>query len=128
MNKEQLIQKWLLGELSEKESKEFDALEDASFYENIIEDASRFKASNFSTIEDFESFKERVMKPDTKVRKLQWVKPMMRIASVAIIAFGLYYFFLFNPLTEVQTLVAEKTTIELPDTSKVTINALSEVS
>ncbi|WP_281540727.1 FecR family protein [Maribacter aestuarii] len=128
MDKDNLIQKWLLDELSEEESKKFDALEDASFYKNIISDASSFKASNFSTVDDFETFKKRNMVPDTKVRKLEWIKPMLRIASIVVIAIGVYFFFLSNQLTEVQTLVAEKTTIELPDASKVVINALSEVS
>ncbi len=128
MDQEKLIQKWLLEELSEKESKAFDALEDASFYKDIIEDAERFKASHFSTVEDFETFKKRVIAPDPKVKRLEWFRPMLRIASVAVVLFGLYYFFIFNQPTEVQTLIAQKTTIELPDASQVVLNALSEVS
>ena len=128
MDKEILIQKWLLGELSEEESKAFNYLEDVSLYKGIVEDASSFKASNFSTMADFDTFKERVMKPETKVRRLNWGKPMLRIASAVVFAFGIYYFFLSNNLTEVQTLVAEKNTIELPDASQVVLNALSEIS
>ncbi len=128
MDQENLIQKWLLEELSEEESKAFDALEEAPLYKNIIKDASSFKASNFSTVDDFETFKNRVTTPDPKVKKLEWMRPMLRIASIVVVAFGLYYFFLFNTLTEVETLVAEKTTIELPDASRVVLNALSEVS
>lgn len=128
MDHEKLIQKWVLEELSEKENEAFDALEDASFYKNIIKDAERFKASNFSKVDDFETFKERVISPDPKVKKLEWFRPMLRIASVAVVLFGLYYFFMFSQPTTVETLVAQKTTIELPDASKVVLNALSEVS
>ncbi|TAI48095.1 FecR family protein [Flagellimonas allohymeniacidonis] len=128
MDQENLIQKWLLDELSKEESKAFDAMEDAPFYKSIINDAAQFKASHFSTVDDFETFKERVISPDPKVRKIQWIKPILRIASVAVLFFGLYYYFLFNPVTEVQTEVAQKTIIELPDASQVVLNALSEVS
>lgn len=128
MDKEILIQKWLLGELTEEERKEFDSLEDATFYKGIVSDASNFKASNFSTMDDFDAFKAKVITPETKVRTLNWFKPMLRIASVIIVVFGLYYFFMFNNMTEVQTLVAEKTNIELPDESQVVLNALSEIS
>ncbi|NAY92393.1 FecR family protein [Muricauda sp. JGD-17] len=128
MDQENLIHKWLLDDLSGKESKAFDELEDASFYKEIIEDAARFKASNFSTVDDFETFRDRFMVPDSKVKKLQWHKPILRVASVVAVVFGLYYFFLFNDVTKVNTMVAEKTTIELPDASQVVVNALSEVS
>ncbi|WP_422859707.1 FecR family protein [Flagellimonas sp. S174] len=128
MDQETLIQKWILEDLSVEESKAFDALEDAPFYKGIIDDAAQFKASNFSKIDDFETFKARLITPDPKVRKLQWIKPMLRIASVAVILFGLSYFFLFSNPTEVQTLAAQKTTIELPDASQVVLNVLSEIS
>lgn len=128
MDKDNLIQKWLLEELSEEERKAFDALENAPFYKDIINEATRFKASNFSKVDDFDTFKNKVVATDTKVRKLHWTKPLLRIASIVVVAFGLYFFFTLNKLTEVETLVAEKTTIELPDTSKVVLNALSEVT
>ncbi|PRX55218.1 FecR family protein [Flagellimonas meridianipacifica] len=128
MEQETLIQKWLLEDLSVEESKAFDALEDAPFYKGIIDDAAQFKASNFSKIDDFETFKARLITTDPKVRKLQGIKPMLRIASVAVILFGLSYFFLFSNPTEVQTLAAQKTTIELADASQVVLNALSEIS
>ena len=128
MDQETLIQKWLLEELTAEESKAFDALKDAPFYKGILTDAERFKASHFSKVDDFDTFKARFVSPDPKVKKLQWIKPMLRVASVAVIFFGLYYFFLFNTLTHVETSVSQKTTIELPDASQVVINALSEVS
>lgn len=128
MDKEILIQKWLLGELSDEESKAFNSLDDASFYKRIVSNAENFKASNFSVIDDFDTFKEQIITPKTKVRKLNWVRPMLRIASVAIVIFGLYYLFMFNNMTEVQTLVAEKTNIQLPDESQIVLNALSQVS
>lgn len=128
MNTNDLIKKWLSDELSEQETKAFDALEDAPFNKSIVEDAARFKAEQFSKMPDFETFKRQHLAPkETPVRKLDWMRPMLRIASVLMIGLGVYYFFFLNRMTDVQTLMAQKTTIELPDTSKVVLNALSEV-
>ena len=127
MDQNQLIEKWLSDTLTEEEKKAFDALDEAPFYESIIEDASQFKASNFSKMPDFEDFKNRIPSKETPVKKLQWYKPMLRIASVLVLLFGVYYMFFFNAMTEVQTMVAQKTTIELPDASRVVLNAGSEV-
>ncbi|NJB71351.1 ferric-dicitrate binding protein FerR (iron transport regulator) [Saonia flava] len=127
MDKNKLIEKWLSGELTEEESKAFSTLEEAPFYTNIIEDASQFKASHFSSMPDFDVFKERITSEKTSVKTIDWFKPMMRIASVLIIGIGIYSIFFLNKMVEVETLVAEKTTIELPDESQVVLNALSEV-
>ncbi|NHF60522.1 DUF4974 domain-containing protein [Flavobacteriaceae bacterium TP-CH-4] len=128
MDKDNLIQKWLSDELTVEERKAFEAMEDAAFYEDIVKNAGMFKASNFSTVADFETFKNRAVKPDTPVRKLHWLKPALRIASILVVSFGLYYFLTLNKSIEIQTLAAEKTTIELPDASTVELNALSQIS
>lgn len=128
MDQENLIKKWLNNDLTEAERKTFDALEDASFYKDIIANASHFKASKFSSIDDFETFKKRSLEKETKVRKLDWFKPAMRIASVAVVALGLFYIFNLNSLTEVETQIAEKNVITLPDASQVTLNAQSEIA
>ena len=128
MDKEYLIQKWLTDKLSEQEMEAFEQLDDYSQLIGILENAKYFKASEFSTIDDFETFSLRLEKNKVPVRKLNWLKPFLRIASVFVIGLALSYFFLFNMDIKVQTLAGEKTTIELPDASTVVINALSEIS
>ncbi len=128
MDKDKLMRKWLSDELTVEEKKEFDNLDEASFYKNIIANASDFRASNFSAAADFESFRARVISPNTNVRKLHWLAPALRIASVVAVAFGIYYFFLSSRMTEVHTLIAEKTSIDLPDASRVVLNALTAVT
>ncbi len=127
MDKEYLIQKWLTDELSEQEKKAFEQLEDYPELKGIIENASNFKASNFSKVDDFQTFSERLEKDTVPVRKLNWIKPFLRIASVFVIGLTLSYFFLFNRDVEINTLAGEKTTIELPDASTVIVNAQSEI-
>ena len=148
METNELIHKWLSDELSESEAQAFEAMQDADFNKRIIADARLFKASEFSTMPDFNSFKsarlsekqdkrsqkdelritnENDVQEETPVRKLQWMRPMLKVASVLFVGLGIYYFMTFNSITDVQTMVAEKTIIELPDASKVTLNASSEV-
>ena len=129
MDTNDLLKKWLSNDLSHEEAQVFDALDDTPFYKRIVEDANSFKAEQFSKMPDFETFKKQrlVVEDTTKVRSLNWFKPMLKIASVLVIGFGIYYYFLFNQMTDVQTQVAEKTTIELPDGSSVALNALTEV-
>lgn len=128
MDKEYLIQKWLTDELSEQEMKAFKQLEEYPELTGIVVNAQYFKASEFSTVDDFKTFSERLEKNTVPVRKLNWVKPFLRIASVFVVGLALSYFFLFNRDVEIQTLAGEKTTIELPDASTVVVNALSEIS
>ncbi len=128
MDSEKLIQDWLDGQLTQEDQKAFEALEDSDFYKTIIADASHFKASGFSAVDDFETFKNKVMVTDTGIRKLSWGNPVLRVASIVVVAFGLWFFMFSNPSTEIQTLAAQKTTIELPDASQVTLNAESEIA
>ena len=127
MDKDVLIKKWLNNELSEAEEKAFKQLGDYDFNQYILDNAKHFKASNFSKIDDFETFKDNYNSQNIKVRKLNWKKPMLRIASVIVIALGIYSLFFLDNTTKIQTLASEKTTIELPDNSKVSLNALSSI-
>jgi transmembrane sensor len=126
MEKEYLIKKWLTNDLNEEELKSFELLEDHNLHTDIIESAQYFKASHFSNVDEFEKLEDR-LSDETPVRKLNWVRPLMRIASVFVVGFGIYFLFMYNSLTQIQTMASQKTTVELPDNSIVTLNALTEI-
>lgn len=128
MEKDYLIQKWLADKLTPEEAKVFETMNDASFLKEIVSDASAFKASQFSTVDDYQKFKENLNVSQIPVKRLHWVKPLMRIASVFVLGFALYYFFLYENLTKIETQIGEKISITLPDASSVTVNALSEIA
>ena len=128
MDQEYLIKKWLTDELTEAEAIAFDALDDAQLNKDIIKQASHFKAPDTAKIEDFEVFKKRYDASKTNTKTAFWKSPMFRIASVIVVALGIYYTLNFNNTTEIQTLASQKTTIELPDHSVVTLNAVSEIA
>ena len=127
MNKEFLVKKWLSDELTDTEREAFEQLDDFQLHKDILDNAAQFKSTGFSQMDSFDTFSKRLNEVAKPVRKMNWVKPLLRIASVFVIGFSIYYFFLFNNVVEVQTLASEKTTIELPDASMVIVNAMSEV-
>ncbi len=102
MEKEILIKKWLNNILNDSEKEAFGKLNDFEINQAIVDDAAYFKASNFSKIEDFENFKTHYNSQKKPVRKLQWVNPLLKIASVLVLVFGLYFLF-HNSITQVKT-------------------------
>ncbi|NNC60739.1 MAG: FecR family protein [Eudoraea sp.] len=128
MEQNSLLEKWLNNNLSEVEMETFQKSEEYPFYQKLIADASTFKASHFSQLSNFESLKQRLPKREVPVRKLNATTWILRIASVFVLGFALFYFFQFKPEVKIETLAGQKTTVELPDASLVTLNAMSEIT
>ena len=128
MDKEYLIKKWLNNELTDTEKSAFEQFDDYELNKNIIDSAQHFKAFNFSNSQDFESFKQQYESNKTPIRKLSWLKPIMQIAAALVIGFGIYFYAFNNNYTKFETLANQKASIELPDHSKVTLNALSQIT
>lgn len=127
MDKEKLIQKWLLDKLTPEETKVFESFEDVIFLKAIVANANSFRASNFLKPNTYEAFKKDLATNKTPVKRLNWVRPLMRIASVFIIGFAVYYFFFYESLTQMETHFGQKITLTLPDESVVSLNAMSSV-
>ena len=126
MKREALIKKWLDNELNSEELKAFNAMDDAQELHELSESLKAFKAPPFDTSETFETIKKTIQTPQI-THSTNWPKQLLRMAAVLVIGLGLFYFTTTLD-TNVSTVVAEKTSIELPDASLVTINALTEVS
>jgi len=128
MDQEELEKKWLNDDLTNDETLLFEKLEDAQFNKQIIDGAQYFKASGFSNVDDFNRFKTQYQQHKNPVKNLNWFSPLLKIASIIIILLDIYFSFFFNLNTQIQTLVSEKKTIELPDHSLVTLNAFSKLT
>lgn len=128
MDKRKLLEKWLSDDLNEQERIAFDASYDSSFHKKIADDAVHFKASNFSVMPDFETFKKKIGQVNHSPKRFNWFSPVLKIASIIVVAFGIYYFANVEALTTIDTFKNEKTSVSLPDTSKVILNALSQIS
>lgn len=128
MIEDDLLKKWLNNELTDAEKDAFSKREDFAFNQEIIDKAKYFKASEFSKVDDFETFKAKY-KVRSSVKRLNWLKPALRIASVLVIGLAIYFtMFMNDSMVEQHTQIAEKTTIKLPDLSRVMMNADSEIT
>ena len=125
MNKEALILKWLDNNLSPSELEAFKALEE---YESIIKLSNYskgFKAPEFNTEAALQaSLSKLESKPNAKNK---WFTPLLKVAAILAICFSTYYYTTTLDTT-ITTQYAEKTQIELPDHSKVNVNALSKIT
>ena len=126
MKREALIKKWLDNDLNSEELKAFNALEDSVELTKLSNSLKAFKAPEFVASNTFESIKHAIQTPQIK-HSTNWTKQLLRIAAIFVIGLGLFYYTTTLD-TNISTVVAEKTTVELPDASLVTINSLSEIS
>ena len=126
MNRDELIKKWLDNDLSSEELKAFNALDDAQELNKLSNSMRAFKAPEYDTSEVFTSIKQTIASSQIKP-SINWTKQLLRIAAIFVIGFSLYYYTTTLD-TNISTTIAEKTSIELPDASLVTINALTDIS
>jgi len=125
MTREELIQKWLDHALTPQELEAFQQLDDYEELMKMHNALQSFKAPNVDVEAAYETVKSN--RKNTS-KPTSWLKPLLRIAAILVIGFGAYMYTTLPNLTTVETLVANKTLIELPDTSAVTLNAVSSLS
>jgi len=119
MEREYLISKWLDHDLNDQELEAFKKLEDYDDLVKLSNSTKAFKADDFDTSKEL----DRVLKTiQTTKKQNNWVKPFLKVAAILAICFSLYYYTTTIDTT-FSTALAEKTTIELPDASKVSLNA-----
>lgn len=127
MENDYYIKKWLEGTLTADERKVFEASDEYLALENFSQSLIGFKAPEYDVEGELERFNAK--KPSKgKVVKLTWVKPLLKVAAVFLVLFGAYFYFLANSTISFKTTAAEKTELFLPDSSRVILNALSEIS
>ncbi|PQV46617.1 FecR family protein [Jejuia pallidilutea] len=122
MNREALILKWLNNDLNDQEFEAFKALEDYDDLVKLHTNLQHFKADNYDTSTELENVLSTIK--STGAPKNNWLKPLLRVAAVLAICFSVYYY-TTTLNTTVTTQLAQKTTVELPDASTVSLNAKS---
>lgn len=119
------LAKWLDGEMTDAELKEFQADPDFPLYEKIKLYSSQLETPKF----DENKILNTVLETKKQTPKVVTLKPnwFMRIAAVLVIGFGL--FFAFNTFTPTTVLAenGKQTTFLLPDNSEVVLNSGSQI-
>ncbi|MBU3822690.1 FecR family protein [Flavobacteriaceae bacterium XHP0103] len=124
MDRETLISKWLDNNLNDQGLEAFKKLEDYDDLIKLSESTKAFKANDYNTSAELNKVLSTIK---NSKKETSFVKPWMRVAAILAICFGLYYYTTTLD-TNISTQVAEKTNIELPDASTVTLNAKSHLA
>ncbi|WP_298544676.1 FecR domain-containing protein [uncultured Aquimarina sp.] len=127
MDKDNFLGRWLAGDISDEEKKEFENSSDYLAYKDILRNAEKFERPVFDVekgLKDQKEFNKTYKNsPEKKVLKL---RPWWYAAAAAILVlFGLRTVFFSS--TELHTEIAETKTLTLPDNSLVTLNADSSI-
>ncbi|MCH7784031.1 MAG: FecR family protein [Bacteroidetes bacterium] len=125
MNKENLLVKWLEGDLNDVELKEFLRLENYKSYKKLYLYAHHFKSPLVDKQKEYARFKSKTIDTISLQEDLNWWRPMLKIAAIFVLGLGIYLTFFNQELTKVKTSAAEQTNILLPYYSDVVINAAS---
>lgn len=123
--KEEFLARWLSGDISDKERKEFESTEDFKTFNAIAELSKTLKTP---TIRKDKVWKEIEEQTQTTAK----IRPMRRwlfyAAAVAVLGlFGLFFLFQ-NQMTTYTAPLATKQQFTLPDGSEVLLNAGSKIT
>lgn len=119
------LAKWLDGEMTDAELKEFQADPNFPLYEKIKLYSSQLETPTF----DENKILNSVLEIKKQTPKVVTLKPnwFMRIAAVLVLGFGLFFTYnTFSPTTELAE-NGKQTTFLLPDNSEVVLNSGSQI-
>ena len=125
MKNDNFLAKWLNKEITEKELKNYLSEDEIRSYKKIISATKELKTNDFNTEEALEKIK--LIRNTSKVKKLSFIKYTYKVAAMLAVLIASYYF-ISNKSTSYSTQLAEKINFELPDNSKVNLNADSEIT
>jgi transmembrane sensor len=127
MKNEELIKKWLNGELSPAEWDVLKTLPEYRDYNRIVESAARFEKPDFDADRNFDLIQGRLKKSDKgKVRSLV-IPSVLKIAAVIMLLLASGWFIYYHSPTSISTGIGEISYYQLPDNSGIRLNAESSV-
>ena len=126
-NDDAYLARWLNGELSPEELREFENSKDFSIYKRIKETTSELqspdwdKDKTWSNIKSSSNMEESKVSANPKSRRLLWVG--YAAAACLIVLVGYFAVFNNDSFTTYETLAAQMETVNLPDGSVAYMNA-----
>ncbi len=127
MNIDKYIEKWLNNSLSEEEQRLFENTKDYQSLIKLDKELLKFKAPEYDVQGELSRFNKQ-KEAAGKVVKVSWFQPMVRVAAVIIMIIIGYLLIFSDSVTTINSGVAQKTELFLPDKSEVVLNAASTIS
>lgn len=121
------IEKWLSGSLTGDELRDFEKTETYRELVKLESALQQFKAPQYDVEAELERLNRQKQKKGKLITMPMLIKTITRVAAVILIAMTGYFFFYLNSSSIELTSAAEKNQFYLPDSSIVSMNAMSEV-
>lgn len=128
MKNEEYIKKWLEGFLTEEERIYFESTEDYKSIQKLSDSLIAFQAPEYDAEAELERLQRSKASQKGKVVRVDFLRPFLKVAAVFIIMIGVYFYFYSDNVVTIETSVAEKAEVILPDSSIVVLNALSSLT
>lgn len=126
MSEEGNIMKWLNGDLSPEEEKEFLKSSEYQSLKSLSDRVISFKAPKYEVEEELNRFKDSYSRKQ-EARKINWYVPIFRIAAAVTLIAMVYFTFFKSTGVEIVTNAGETAEVYLPDSSIVILNAVSSI-
>ncbi|TYP72865.1 FecR family protein [Aquimarina intermedia] len=122
---ETFLARWLNGELTEIDLKEFEKHPDYNFYVKLKQSTEHLPSLAYDVDTHLQRIHDNKERKETKdSKKVFRLFPVLAIAASILIIFGLFF---YNPDTTISTGHGQMLTVDLPDGSQVMLNAMSQV-
>jgi transmembrane sensor len=125
MDKDYILHKWMNDEASIDEIEQLKSSPDYVTYMEIAEASAKFEAPINDVEANFDIITSKI-KTKIKVRKLNPLVTVLKVAAALAIIFASYIYF-DNSNTTIRTQIAEKQNFLLPDNSEVVLNSNSSI-
>ena len=127
MNNDKYIEKWLNNSLSEEGKREFENSQDYQSLKKLDQALLKFKAPEYDVKGELARLNKQ-KESSGKVVKLSWFQPLVRVAAVIVMIIVGYLLIFGDSETIIDSGIAQKTELNLPDNSNVVLNASSSIS
>lgn len=128
MEKEYYIKKWLKGDLTPEEQKIFEQSGDYKTLKKLSKSMMAFKAPQYDTEEALEEMMDKIRMSQTTKTKRRWLTTSLQVAAAVSFFVVAFFYFFHHKDTVIKTSVAQNTSIFLPDSSEVLLNAETRIA
>lgn len=129
MTSDDKIKRWIAGELTDSERKEFESSEEFAGIHKLLKAVKNFKAPEFDLEGEYSRLSESLSNSPKTISLFDRIAPVFKVAAVIILALAISYFSFnyFDAISNSRNWISEQAEIYLPDSSFVTLNADSRI-
>ena len=129
MTNDDIIKKWLAGDLSEDEKREFESSEVYADIRKLSEALPAFKAPLYDSEIEYQKISGKIFQKSRTISLYDRLKPALKIAAILIMALSVgYYSYTFIARSQKENnWIAEQSEVCLPDSSFALLNTGAKI-